>query len=52
MEQSTQKIRIITHNGSFHADELLAIATLDLFLGGMRDLKTKIFAFGKLENLA
>ena len=34
MEQSTQKIRIITHNGSFHADELLAIATLDLFLGG------------------
>lgn len=27
-------IRIITHNGTFHVDELLAIATLDLFLNG------------------
>ena len=29
-----KKIKIITHSGHFHIDELLAVATLDLLLGG------------------
>ncbi|OGZ13280.1 MAG: hypothetical protein A2942_03615 [Candidatus Lloydbacteria bacterium RIFCSPLOWO2_01_FULL_50_20] len=29
-----KKIRIITHNGSFHADELLAVAALEIHLNG------------------
>jgi uncharacterized UPF0160 family protein len=29
-----KKIRIVTHNGTFHADELFAIATLQIFLDG------------------
>lgn len=29
-----QKIRIVTHNGSFHADEIFAVATLQLALEG------------------
>lgn len=29
-----KKIRIVTHNGTFHADELFAIATLLIFLDG------------------
>ncbi len=34
MEASSQKVKIITHSGSFHADELLAIAALDIYLNG------------------
>lgn len=29
-----KKAKIITHNGSFHADEVLAVATISLALGG------------------
>lgn len=29
-----KKIRIITHSGTFHADELLAVATLELYFNG------------------
>ena len=27
-----KKIRIVTHNGTFHADELLAVAALEIYL--------------------
>lgn len=29
-----KKIRIVTHSGTFHADELLAVAALELYLNG------------------
>lgn len=34
MDTQEKKIRIITHSGTFHADELLAVAALELYFAG------------------
>lgn len=34
MSMSARKVRIITHSGSFHADELFAVAALEMYLNG------------------
>lgn len=34
MENNEKKIRIVTHSGTFHADELLAVAALEIYFKG------------------
>lgn len=42
MSDSPKKVKVVTHNGSFHADDILAVATLNLlYRGNIEIIRTR-----------